>query len=142
MMTICRPSGDLILVRQYRAALGTDAIEFPAGLGDEGETPAEAALRELKEETGYHGRVLAVSPSLGTSSGLTSEQIYLVGVEIDETLPENQSPQASRAEREQIGLLRVSWKEAPRTLTALANDGVIIDSRVWAWIMVAPGMEP
>jgi len=33
-------------------------IEVPAGLMDEGETPQECALRELKEETGYVGEIM------------------------------------------------------------------------------------
>ena len=35
---------------------------MPAGLIDEGETAEQAAVRELKEETGYVGQVLETSP--------------------------------------------------------------------------------
>lgn len=37
--------------------------QFPAGLIDAGETAAQAALRELREETGYSGTVVEVSPA-------------------------------------------------------------------------------
>jgi ADP-ribose pyrophosphatase YjhB (NUDIX family) len=40
------------LLRSYRHALGREVWELPRGFIDEGETPAEAALRELTEETG------------------------------------------------------------------------------------------
>lgn len=47
-------------------------IEVPAGLVDPGENPEQAALRELKEETGYVGKVTESSPLMwnGQSSCL------------------------------------------------------------------------
>ena len=43
----------IILIRQYRYPLGRFIYELPAGLIDPGESPEQAAVRELKEETGY-----------------------------------------------------------------------------------------
>lgn len=42
----------LVLIRQYRYPIGDFLYELPAGLIDAGETPGEAAKREMKEETG------------------------------------------------------------------------------------------
>ena len=47
--------GDIVLERQYRHGLGNTCYELPCGVIEKGETPLEAAKRELLEETGYAG---------------------------------------------------------------------------------------
>ena len=42
--------GDILVCKEFRYPLNDFCYEFPAGLIDEGETPEEAAIRELKEE--------------------------------------------------------------------------------------------
>jgi ADP-ribose pyrophosphatase len=46
---------EVVLVREYRPGPREALLELPGGLVDEGETPIEAAARELLEETGYAG---------------------------------------------------------------------------------------
>lgn len=47
--------GEMVMEDQYRHALGETHYELVAGVIDPGETPLEAAKRELSEETGYEG---------------------------------------------------------------------------------------
>ena len=69
-------------------------------------TPEDAALRELFEETGYVGKVKGVpSPPISLSPGLTNERVCIVQVEVDMTLPENQTP---KQQRQLSGLEHVS----------------------------------
>tara|TARA_B100000700_G_C14727295_1_gene706656 strand:+ start:96 stop:647 length:552 start_codon:yes stop_codon:yes gene_type:complete len=50
-------NGDLLcMVRQYRYAIRSSLLEFPAGMIAAGEAPLAAAKRELKEETGCEAR--------------------------------------------------------------------------------------
>jgi 8-oxo-dGTP pyrophosphatase MutT (NUDIX family) len=51
------PAGQLIMVEQFRPGAEIVSLEFPAGLIEAGESPADAGLRELEEETGYRADV-------------------------------------------------------------------------------------
>src|SRR5581483_9781053 len=74
---------NILLVEQYRIPLHTRTIELPAGIvGDEpggaGESLAEAAKRELLEETGYAAEQFEELTTGPSSAGLTSELVTLV----------------------------------------------------------------
>jgi len=45
--------GEYLLVNQFRFGIDAMSWEFPAGCMDVGESPMDAAVRELREETGY-----------------------------------------------------------------------------------------
>lgn len=59
--------GHFVMEDQYRHALGQTGFELVAGVVDPGETPLEAAKRELYEETGYGGgewtHFMTISPN-------------------------------------------------------------------------------
>jgi 8-oxo-dGTP pyrophosphatase MutT (NUDIX family) len=47
------PERRVVMIRQFRVGSNEVCLEIPGGMVDAGETPAEAAARELAEETGY-----------------------------------------------------------------------------------------
>lgn len=51
------PENKIVLVKQYRPAIGGYTLEFPSGQLDKKESPGKAVLRELYEETGYQCRI-------------------------------------------------------------------------------------
>ena len=79
-----RPSGRYVLIRQFRPPVEDHVWEFPAGLLDDGEDFAQAALRELREETGYTGQIERVLSPRTNSPGMISEASALALVNIDE----------------------------------------------------------
>lgn len=73
-----------LFISQPRASINRIEISFPAGLVDKGETPPQAALRELKEETGYVGQVVSISPLCTKSAGLSDESTFIVECIVDD----------------------------------------------------------
>ena len=74
------PMGDepqILMLRQYRYAAGGYLYEIPAGRLDDGETPMECAVRELKEETGCTADHVEPMTSILTTPGFTDEVIHL-----------------------------------------------------------------
>lgn len=66
-----------LFVRQYRRAVDSIHLEIPAGMIDVGESPAEAAARELREETGIVADNLIDCGYIFASPGSTTEIMYL-----------------------------------------------------------------
>ncbi|MFD1395112.1 NUDIX domain-containing protein [Kroppenstedtia eburnea] len=69
--------GKIVLVRQYRKPLEKEILELPAGKLEPGEDPADCALRELEEETGYRAAELTHLVSFYTSPGFADELLHL-----------------------------------------------------------------
>jgi rSAM/selenodomain-associated transferase 1 len=83
--------GDVVLVRQYRHPVRDWTLEVPAGSLLEGETPHEAAERELLEETGGRARDwrhLSTFYSSSAHVSLRSDAFLATGVELAEPRPD------------------------------------------------------
>lgn len=68
---------EVILVRQYRHAVGKVMLEIPAGKLEPGEQPEKCAHRELSEETGYHAKDLQLLFRFFSTPGFANEEMYL-----------------------------------------------------------------
>jgi len=68
---------EILLVRQYRYALGRETLEIPAGKLDPSEKPEECAGRELLEETGYEAGSLTLLYTYAPAIGYSNELIHI-----------------------------------------------------------------
>lgn len=69
--------GSMVLVRQYRHAAERTLLEVPAGRLEQGEDPADAARRELEEETGLRAGSLEPLAEFYAAPGFCSERMSL-----------------------------------------------------------------
>lgn len=112
----------VLMIKEFRLPVNETVIEFPAGLIDAGETAEEAAIRELKEETGYSVlKVVHVSKPSYTSSGLTNEKIQYVHVIVDDS----GVSKPKLEETESIDLIWVAKEDAMK----VAEGGAPMDSK-------------
>src|SRR5256886_1342320 len=82
-------NNEVILVKQYRHALGQTCIEIPGGCVDDTDKDFDAAIRrELLEETGYEFREIAylgyTSPNPSTNSNLMHMFLLTGGTKVQE----------------------------------------------------------
>ncbi len=68
---------NVLLVRQYRKAIEKELLELPAGGIDPGETPEEAVIREMQEETGYKPGKVERLAGFYSSPGFLTEYLHL-----------------------------------------------------------------
>jgi len=126
-----KESGDLLFVRQYRVIFDRYVIGFPAGIVDD-EDIGSCALRELREETGYTGEILRISPHLTSNSALVREISHCVVVELAENaIPRDQELEPS----EKIEVFRVKRNQVAAFFHKASEKGDIIGAGLWYLLM-------
>lgn len=126
-----RPASTVVIL-QYRPPVAATCVEFPAGLIDEGETPEAAAIRELKEETGYEGTVVNISPTIVSDPGMSSAnmQHVVMEVQLKEGDPE---PEQQLDDGEFIQKVVVPLDGLLDKLMEFSNQGYSVDARLYGW---------
>ncbi|KII88821.1 hypothetical protein PLICRDRAFT_176355 [Plicaturopsis crispa FD-325 SS-3] len=119
-----------VVIEQFRPPIGKHIIELPAGLIDEGETPEQAAIRELEEETGYKADLVVESTPLQVSDpGMTNANMKLVVLSVT-LLDKMEKPKAKLEEGEFIVTRVVELNKLNEELNAYACKGYVLDARL------------
>lgn len=78
------PQGEVVIARQFRFGPEKMMDELPGGLVDAGETPQQAAERELKEETGYVARNISYLGKVYVDAWDNTEHHYFLGTDCEQ----------------------------------------------------------
>jgi len=125
------PSGRYVLLRQYRQPIENAIIGFCAGAAPAGSDPEVEALRELREETGFAGRVIASSGALKVNVEMSNDDQYIFSAEIDEMDPRNQHPQQELEPSEEMEVVLLIEDEIPAFLQSEQAAGRTVGPGVW-----------
>lgn len=68
--------GEIVMIRNYRFAVGRALLELPAGTREPDEAAIESARRELEEETGYRAGHVEPLVEFFTSPGVMNERMF------------------------------------------------------------------
>jgi ADP-ribose pyrophosphatase len=121
------PNGDVILVRQYRHAIGRSAWELPAGTLKPNEEPKKAAARECHEEIGLVPGYLQELGTLYPTPGYCDEEMtFYKATGLREAGPDDE--QAEQDEDEDIETQAFSVEQ----IHAMTRSGEIIDMKTVA----------
>lgn len=123
-------AGSVLLVEQYRVALGAPCLELPAGLigddeGHEGESLFAAARRELEEETGYAAARWEDLGEYSSSPGMLGETFTLL-----KATGLTRIGDGGGVGSEDITVHRIALPSLPRFIADRREAGVVIDVRL------------
>jgi len=116
-----------IFVKQFRPAVNQDMLELVAGLLDkEGESPEDAMIREIEEESGYAVNKLEAVVNFYPSPGAFAEKLHVYYAEVSHKIGEGGG---AEGENEKIKLVELTKAELK---DKIFNDAKTLIAVQWA----------
>lgn len=130
------PDGRIVMVRQYRYALGMETLEIPAGKVDPGEGAETCARRELLEETGFEAGILKPIYTYTPAIGYSNERIHIfMAPDVEKRSEKTDEREISSIEIIPLDELQQMIREGRildgKTLIALAAAGLLSTQRAF-----------
>ncbi len=135
-------AGRLVLIEQHRVPVGQWVIELPAGLAADtetfkNETLAEAARRELWEETGYEAESIDFLTEGPLNPGISTHQLTVFRARgLRKTGP------GGGDETENILVHEIALTEVPAWLELRRTQGIAVDPKVYAALFLLTCEKP
>ncbi len=122
-----KDSEHIVMVRQWRYAIGEETLEIPAGKIDPGESIDDAVQRELMEETGYRAGVVSPLISYFPAIAYSNELIHIF-------IARDLKPQESILDEDEISAIDIV--PVTRALE-MVRKGIIRDGKTIIGILCA-----
>jgi ADP-ribose pyrophosphatase len=131
------PEAEIVLVRQFRHGIEAFTLEIPGGMVDKGEEPAEAAIRELREESGYAGDPPVLLGSVTPNPALFNNHCFTYLIQNCRRIGE-----VSLDHGEDLEVLIRPLCELPGLIAAGGIDHALVISAFWWLALARPDLLP
>lgn len=118
--------GDVLTIREHSYPINQSLLQFPEGMSNEGESPEDAAYRELREEAGYlAGKLTVLGSNLHLHRRNTRRNFVVLAQDLEET-------KAGGGEREEASITR-HWMTQSDVWGSIKNGEMIQKNALSSW---------
>ena len=125
---------EVVMIRQYRHGSQDVTLEIPGGMVDAGEEPAQAAMRECKEETGYVANAVNCLGVLNPNPAIFNNYLHTY---LATGVTQVGSIQNTATEETVVELIPVS--DLQELLVSGAIDHALVAATLWRYLYFRQG---